>query len=113
MNAQSDQKRDAAAAILAQSAQTWPMVTLKKPHGAFPAGSRFYGVPSSTPGAHYLANAVACQCPDYQQAGNICKHVRAVRVFEAQRREVAVQAAPAPKPRKGYAAVMARHLGDD
>jgi SWIM zinc finger len=79
-----DPKRDAAAALLAETAQAWPVVTLRKPHGAFPVGTRFYAVPSSTPGAAYLANLKVCQCPDYQQRGAICKHVRAVALFEAQ-----------------------------
>jgi hypothetical protein len=104
MNVHPDPKRDAAAAVLAESAIAWPIVTLQRPHGAFPAGSCFYGVPSSTPGAAYLANASACQCPDYQRSGNVCKHVRAVRLFErAWHQEVAAPAAPAPKRFKRYA----------
>jgi hypothetical protein len=39
--------------------------------------------PDPARGARYLVNAIACECPDYQQAGNICKNVRAVVLFEA------------------------------
>jgi hypothetical protein len=47
-----DAKRDAAAVKLAEQAHIWPIVTLKKAFGAFPIGTRFYGVPSrSKPGA--------------------------------------------------------------
>ncbi len=73
-----DTRRDAAAAELVQSAYCWPVVTLKCAVGAFHAGERFFGVPSSTPGASYLANARFCACPDYQQRGSGCKHQRAV-----------------------------------
>lgn len=95
-----DPRRDAAAAILAESARTWPVVTLRKPHGAFPMGTRFLAVLSSTPGARYLANAVACQCPDYQQRGAVCKHVRAVLLFEQRQHEegTAPVADPSPEP---------------
>lgn len=99
-----DPKRDAAAAILAQTAQTWPVVTLKKAHGAFPVGTRFYGIPSSTPGTHYLTNLQACSCPDYQERGANCKHQRAAVLFEQRlQQEAAAHAAPAPQPRKTYA----------
>jgi hypothetical protein len=83
-----DPKRDADAAVLAEQAITWPVVTLKRAFGAFPVGSIFYGVPSrSKPGARYLANALACQCPDYQRRGAMCAHVRAVRLFEQTRQQ--------------------------
>ena len=73
-----DPKRDAAAAELAKDAYCWPVVALKRAVGAFRAGERFYGVPSSQPGRYYLANARCCACPDYQQRGSGCKHQRAV-----------------------------------
>jgi hypothetical protein len=70
---------------------TWPRFTLKRPYGAFPAGAVFRRAPSSTGnGTRYLVNEVACTCPDYQHNGAICKHIRAVVLFE-QRQQ------PAPK----------------
>lgn len=78
-----DPKRDRKAAELAQSGGSWIRYTLAQPCGAFPIGTPFYGVPSaSQPGAVYMANGDACKCPDYQTAGNVCYHVRAVRLYE-------------------------------
>ena len=73
-----DPRRDAAAVELIKGAYCWTVVTLKRAVGAFRAGERFFGVPSSTPGACYLANARFCACPDYQKRGSGCKHQRAV-----------------------------------
>src|SRR3712207_8564759 len=41
-------------------------------------------------GERYLVNAVACQCPDYQQAGNICKHRSEEHTSELQSRQYLV-----------------------
>lgn len=83
-----DARRDADAAKLAADGHTWPVYTLNRDHGAFKAGSVFYGVPSrSNPDGRWMANGVACLCPDYQQRGAMCAHVRAVRLFEAQRQQ--------------------------
>jgi hypothetical protein len=76
-----DPRRDARARVLAGHVGSWPRFTLKQPWGSFEAGTTFRRAPGSN-GARYLVNAVACECPDYQQAGNICKHVRAVILFE-------------------------------
>lgn len=103
-----DTKRDADAVKLAADGATWPVYTLKRAHGAFEAGTVFFGVPSrSRPGHRYLANAVACQCPDYDpdRGGNMCAHVRAVRLFEHQNEGSAVKADPIPEavvPLKSY-----------
>jgi hypothetical protein len=83
-----EQRRDACARQLVKSAP-WPIATLNKPHGAFPAGTVFYRVPSSDPSRRYLANDRACECKDYQRAGNVCKHVRAVRMWQAREEEAA------------------------
>ena len=85
-----DPTRDARAAQLVDRVPTWPRHTLKVAWGSFEAGTTFRRATGSH-GARYLVNAVACECPDYQSAGNICKHVRAVVLFEAG------QQAPAPK----------------
>ena len=79
-----DPKRDADAVTLAETAP-WPIYTLKVAVGAFPAGTVFYRVPSrSNPDRRWLANGVACQCPDYMQRGAMCAHTRAVRLHEAR-----------------------------
>ncbi len=36
-----DPKRDAAAAEIAEGAAGWLQIRLRRPHGAFPAGSKF------------------------------------------------------------------------
>lgn len=77
-------KRDILAAELAASVPLWPITTLKAPFGVFPAGSKFRAAPSSSGKVAYLVNESVCECPDYQRAGNICKHVRAVRLYEQQ-----------------------------
>src|SRR5688572_873884 len=92
-----DPKRDARARALAGQVPTWPRHTLKVAWGSFEAGTTFRRAPGSN-GARYLVNAVACECPDYQQGGHICKHIRAVVLFEQR-----VATAPAPKRRPSYA----------
>jgi hypothetical protein len=83
-----DAKRDAAAALLAQTAP-WPRVTLTRQYGAFGPGTTFYRVPSrSQAGQRHMANAVACECADYQKNGAICAHVRAVLLVEANLTDV-------------------------
>jgi len=77
-----DPKRDARALDLLPLVGTWPRHTLKVDWGSFEAGTTFRRATGSR-GARYLVNAVACECPDYQESGNICKHVRAVALFEA------------------------------
>jgi hypothetical protein len=91
-----DPARDARAAALVDQVPTWPKHTLKVAWGSFEAGTTFRRAIGSR-GERYLVNAVACQCPDYQSAGQICKHVRAVVLFEQRQ----AQPAPAPK-RKSY-----------
>ena len=78
-----DPKRDAAAAELAQTAGSWPRVTLRRDVGAFRRGEHFFGVPSSQPGRYYLTNPRFCSCPDYQQRASGCKHQRAVALHLA------------------------------
>ena len=77
-----DPARDARAAALVDRVPTWPRFTLKQPWGSFEAGTTFRRAHGSN-GARYLVNAVACECPDYQRNGAVCKHVRAVVLFEA------------------------------
>jgi hypothetical protein len=84
-----DEKRDARARDLVPLVGSWPRHTLKVAWGSFEAGTTFRRATGAN-GARYLVNAVACECPDYQQAGFICKHVRAVVLWEQQQ-------APAPR----------------
>jgi len=75
-----DQKRDAKARDLAKTAHTWNVVTLKQDWGAFPKGSQALQTPNG-----YRVNAVWCECPDYAEWGNICKHIRCIVFLDAQR----------------------------
>ena len=105
-----DTRRAAAAAELVKGAHCWPVVTLKRDVGAFRAGERFFGVPSSTPGVCYLANARFCACPDYQRRGSGCKHQRAVLLHLAAI-EGTEGADEAPhSPRRAMCGVCARQL---
>lgn len=82
-----DSKRDAAAKLLAQTGHSWARVTLREARGAFKAGSKFFGIPSSkNDGTAYYTNLKVCTCPDYQQRGAICKHMRAVAIYAAELR---------------------------
>jgi hypothetical protein len=80
-----DPKRDARAHELAPLVGTWPKYTLRQAWGSFEAGTVFRRATASSGARHYLVNAVACECPDYQQGGYICKHVRAVVLWEQRR----------------------------
>src|SRR4051812_19790412 len=93
-----DAKRDARARALVASVPTWPLWTLKQPWGSFEAGTVFRRAYGSN-GERYLVNSVACECPDYQSAGNICKHIRAIVLWEARQQPATV---PAPKARPTY-----------
>jgi hypothetical protein len=92
-----DPKRDARARELVDQVGSWPLFTLKQPFGSFEAGTVFRRAYGSD-GARYLVNSVACQCPDYAERGHICKHVRAVVLWEARQQ----QPAPTPKARPSY-----------
>src|SRR5215208_2608810 len=89
-----DPARDRRAAALVDRVPTWPKHTLKVAWGSFEAGTVFRRATGSH-GERYLVNAVACSCPDYQEGGHFCKHIRAVAAFE-QRQQ-------APQPRRSYA----------
>jgi len=112
-----DTARDARAAALVDQVGTWPRHTLKVAWGSFEAGTVFRRATGSN-GARYLVNAVACRCPDYQEAGNVCKHVRAVVAWEAhlaaEKAELDAVLGPAPKPRASYSDLFetCRDCGD-
>lgn len=94
-----DAKRDTRALALVESVPTWPLFTLKQPFGSFEIGAVFRRATGSQ-GERYLVNAVACECADYRQSHNICKHVRAVVLWEARQTQ---RAPTAPRPRVSYA----------
>ena len=76
-----DARRDAAAREIAEGAVAWLQIRLRKPHGAFKAGTKFYGVPSASgDGSYYYTNLRACSCADYRKRGQGCKHQRAVEL---------------------------------
>jgi len=111
-----DPRRDARARALVDQVPAWPRHTLKVAWGSFEAGTTFRRATGSR-GERYLVNAVACECPDYQQAGNICKHVRAVVLWE---QKVAAEAAGitrvlGPAPKASYADLFpaCRDCGDE
>lgn len=85
-----DAARDARAKALVPQVKLWHTVTLKQPYGSFPRGAVFFQTPKG-----YRVNAVVCTCPDYANAGNICKHLRAVVLAD--------QAKQTPKPKPAYA----------
>lgn len=117
-----DPKRDAAAEALAKTGHTWARVTLREAKGAFPAGSKFFGVPSSkADGSAYYTNLKMCTCPDYQERGAICKHMRAVALYAAELRKAqrqkqqagsAVEADPTRWQREAIVAVYAEPVLD-
>lgn len=78
-----DAARDGRARALVGYVCTWPLWTLKQQWGSFEAGTVFRRAYGSR-GARYLVNSVACQCPDYAEWKNVCKHIRAVVMWEAQ-----------------------------
>jgi hypothetical protein len=90
-----DPKRDARARALVDQVGTWPKHTLRQAWGSFEAGTTFRRASASSGARHYLVNAVACECPDYQRAGHSCKHVRAVVLVE-QRQAVEVLGVQGP-----------------
>ena len=100
-----DTARDARARELAPLVGTWPRHTLRQAWGSFEVGTTFRRAPSSSRTSRYLVNAIACECPDYQQGGYICKHVRAVVLFE-QRQQ------PTPKARYEDLFPPCRRCGD-
>jgi hypothetical protein len=99
-----DPARDDRAAKLVDSVGSWPLFTLNQPWGSFEAGTAFRRAPSSRdPRVRYLVNSVACQCPDYADHHNVCKHVRALVLWEQRQEAATVAPASVPKPRPSYA----------
>ena len=91
-----DAKRDAAAREIVEGAAGWLHLRLRRPHGTFKAGAKFYGVPSSkADGSWYYTNLKVCSCADYAKRGAGCKHQRAVALHVAK---VRAERARTPRP---------------
>jgi len=56
----------------------------------------FLAIPGSEPGLLHMTDCRECSCPDFQRARNVCKHVRAVRLWMTAYKSGAV--APRPRP---------------
>lgn len=74
-----DAARDKKARELVPQVKTWHTGTLKRPWGAFEAGTAYFITRNG-----YRVNAVFCTCDDYKR-GHICKHIRAVVLSDAQK----------------------------
>jgi hypothetical protein len=46
-------------------------------------GRSFFAIPGSHAGLFHMADQNDCSCPDRQQSRNVCKHMRAVRLWFA------------------------------
>lgn len=46
-------------------------------------GRPFFAIPGSEAGLFHMADQNDCSCPDRQQRGAVCKHMRAVRLWMA------------------------------
>ena len=58
-------------------------------------GRSFFAIPGSDANLFHMTDVRECSCADFQRARNVCKHIRAVRLWMAAYRTGAV----APKPR--------------
>jgi len=58
-------------------------------------GRPFFAIPGSEPGLLHLTDQRDCSCQDRQRSRNVCKHMRAVRLWMAAYQTGAV----VPKPR--------------
>src|SRR6185436_15410601 len=63
-------------------------------------GRPFFAIPGSEAGLLHMTDQRDCSCQDRQRSGNVCKHMRAVRLWMAAFATGAV----APKPRSGATA---------
>lgn len=59
-------------------------------------GRSFFAVPGSEPGLFHMVDLQDCSCADRQRSRNVCKHIRAVRLWMAAYQIGAV--APRPRP---------------
>lgn len=76
-------KRDGKALALFAKWDTWQQGHTKD-------GRSFWAIPGSQPNLFHMADCKECSCPDFQRYRNICKHVRACRLWMAAFRTGAV-----------------------
>jgi hypothetical protein len=68
------------------------------------AGEDVYGIPSQRePARYYIVTASSCDCPDFAQRGDACKHVLAVRLHCELAR---AQHTPRTERRRGHLSVL-------
>jgi hypothetical protein len=72
----STDRRDGKALALFARWQEWQRGKTKQ-------GRSFFAIPGSQPNLYHMADCRECSCPDFQRAGNLCKHVRACRLWLA------------------------------
>lgn len=84
-------KRDGRALALFARWEDWQ-------RGKTKDGRSFFAIPGSAPGLFHMTDQRACSCPDFQRAGNLCKHVRAVRLWMAAYQTGAVAPKRRPTP---------------
>jgi hypothetical protein len=53
-------------------------------------GRSFFAIPGSQPNLYHMVDCRECSCPDFQRNRNVCKHVRACRLWMAAFRTGAV-----------------------
>jgi hypothetical protein len=61
-------------------------------------GRSFFAIPGSQPNLFHMADCRECSCPDFQQRGATCKHIRACRLWMAAYRTGAVAPKLRPLP---------------
>jgi hypothetical protein len=81
-------KRDGKALAIFAAWESWHQGHTKD-------GRPFFAIPGSEPGLLHMADQNDCSCPDRQRSRNVCKHMRAVRLWMAAFQTGAV----APKSR--------------
>ena len=86
-------RRDGKALALFARWQEWQQGKTKD-------GRSFFAIPGSEAGLFHMADQNDCSCPDRQRSRNLCKHMRAVRLWMAAFATGAVT----PKPRLGATA---------
>jgi hypothetical protein len=81
-------KRDGKALALFARYQDWQQAKLKD-------GRSVFAIPASEPGAFHFSNGRDCSCQDRQRSRNVCKHMRACRLW------LAAYATGAVSPKRG------------
>jgi hypothetical protein len=72
----STDRRDGKALALFAAWESWQQ-------GRTRDGRSFFAIPGSQPNLFHMVDCRDCSCPDRQQRGTICKHIRAVRLWMA------------------------------